>query len=309
MPTTANKGYSQPTFGSSVGTWGTTDLNGNSSILDLNLAGLTSVALSNTPVTLSSSQAQNLTIVLTGTLTANVTVSSPCIGFFFVINNTTGNFTVSLQANFGAGNVGSAIVVPNGGLRYFFVSDTTSGVQYAAAPASGTLVGEIKAYAGSSAPTGWLLCYGQAISRTIYAALFAVISTNYGTGDGSTTFNVPDLRGRTIAGFDNMGGSDAGRLDWANAIGTAGGEQYHTLITSEIPAHTHTDSGHTHPVGAGPVTGGAGLTSGGLYFNQTLINSLSQNTGIGYASLQNTGGGGSHNNMQPSMLMNWILKY
>lgn len=67
-------------------------------------------------------------------------------------------------------------------------------------------------YAGSSAPSGWLLCDGSAVSRTTYAALFAAISTTYGVGDGSTTFNVPDLRGRIPAGQDNMGGTAAGRL-------------------------------------------------------------------------------------------------
>lgn len=86
-------------------------------------------------------------------------------------------------------------------------------------------IGAVVPYAGSTAPTGWLLCYGQAVSRSTYATLFGIISTTYGTGDGSTTFNVPDLRGRVVAGLDNMGGSDAGRLDWANTLGTAGGVQ------------------------------------------------------------------------------------
>lgn len=72
--------------------------------------------------------------------------------------------------------------------------------------------GSMTAFAGSSAPTGWLLSYGQEVSRSTYATLFAAIGTTYGTGDGSTTFNLPDLRGRTLAGKDNMGGSAASRL-------------------------------------------------------------------------------------------------
>jgi microcystin-dependent protein len=68
-------------------------------------------------------------------------------------------------------------------------------------------------YAGSSAPTGWLLCFGQAVSRSTYAALFTAIGTTYGAGDGSTTFNLPDARGRVIAGKDDMGGSAASRLN------------------------------------------------------------------------------------------------
>lgn len=72
------------------------------------------------------------------------------------------------------------------------------------------MTGTVLPFAGSTAPDGWLLCYGQAVSRTTYAVLFAVIGTTYGIGDGSTTFNVPDLRGRVAAGKDDMGGSAAG---------------------------------------------------------------------------------------------------
>lgn len=307
MPTTANKGYSQPAFNSNVGTWGTTDLNGNSSILDLNLGGVTSVSLSNVNVTLTGSQAQNLTVTLTGTLTGNVTVKSPCLGFFFIVNNTTGNFAVTLQANFGAGDIGSGLVVPQG-VRLFLVSDATSGIQLAAAPSASVLVGEVKAYAGSSAPTGWLLCYGQAVSRTIYAALFAVVSTSYGSGDGSTTFNVPDLRGRTVAGFDNMGGSGAGRIDWATSLNTSGGEQKHTQTTSEMPTHSHgvTDPGHSHSYQISNllITGGSGGT--GYFNNPGSANTGTAATGI---SIQNAGSGTAFNVMQPTLLLNWLIKY
>lgn len=76
----------------------------------------------------------------------------------------------------------------------------------------GVPTGSMMAYAGSSAPSGWLLCAGQAVSRTTYAALFSAISTAYGAGDGSTTFNLPDLRGRIPAGKDDMNGTAANRL-------------------------------------------------------------------------------------------------
>jgi len=81
--------------------------------------------------------------------------------------------------------------------------------------------GMLAPFAGTSAPSGWFLCYGQAVSRTTYAALFTAIGTTYGTGDGSTTFNLPDLRGRTIAGVDDMGGSAASRLTGDNGASTA----------------------------------------------------------------------------------------
>ena len=71
--------------------------------------------------------------------------------------------------------------------------------------------GMVQAYAGSAAPTGWLKCNGAAISRTTYATLFAAIGTTYGSGDGSSTFNVPELRGEFVRGWDDSRGVDSGR--------------------------------------------------------------------------------------------------
>ena len=87
--------------------------------------------------------------------------------------------------------------------------------------------GVVLPYAGATAPTGFLLCYGQAISRTTYAVLFAAIGTTYGAGDGSTTFNLPDLRGRAAFGKGDMGGVEAGRLNSVigSALGATGGAQ------------------------------------------------------------------------------------
>jgi microcystin-dependent protein len=95
-------------------------------------------------------------------------------------------------------------------------------------------------------PAGWLWCAGQAVNRTTYSALFAAIGTTYGTGDGSQTFNVPDLRGRMPIGMDNMGGSDAGRIGLANTLGTTGGTN--TITTSHMPSHTHSGASHSHTV-------------------------------------------------------------
>jgi microcystin-dependent protein len=87
--------------------------------------------------------------------------------------------------------------------------------------------GEIIPFAGSTAPAGALLCYGQAISRTDYVGLFTAIGTTYGVGNGTTTFNLPDLRGRVAAGKDDMGGSSAARLDdmSSTTLGATGGNQ------------------------------------------------------------------------------------
>lgn len=91
-----------------------------------------------------------------------------------------------------------------------------------------TPTGKVDYFAGSSAPTGYLLCDGSAVSRTTYADLYAVIGDTYGSGDGSTTFNLPDIRGRVIAGKDNMGGSSANRLTSdidGDTLGNTGGRE------------------------------------------------------------------------------------
>lgn len=100
------------------------------------------------------------------------------------------------------------------------------GVLYAEAP-----VGSIVPYGGATAPSGWLLCQGQAVSRTTYAELFAVIGTAYGSGDDSTTFNIPDLREATTKGAGLSGKSE----NHYDADGVALGE----FIEDRIQSHTH----------------------------------------------------------------------
>ena len=103
--------------------------------------------------------------------------------------------------------------------------------------------GTVNTYAGSTAPTGWLLCDGRStgILRATYADLFAVIGTTYGAGDGSTTFNLPDLRGRVVAGEDDMGGTAANRL--TNAVSGVAGTTLGAVGGNEIMhAHSHANS-------------------------------------------------------------------
>lgn len=97
------------------------------------------------------------------------------------------------------------------------------------ATAASTQTGEIKWWPTNTAPSGYLECSGSAVSRTTYSALFAVIGTTFGTGDGSTTFNLPDLRGEFIRGWDNGRGVDSGR-----AFGSS--------QSDELKAHTHTET-------------------------------------------------------------------
>src|SRR5262245_20713237 len=112
----------------------------------------------------------------------------------------------------------------------------------AVANAINSMTGLVLPFAGSSAPTGGLLCDGSAVSRTTYAALFAVVGTTYGAGDGSTTFGVPDLRGRFP-----LGKAAAGT---GSSLGASGGSIDHTHTgaahTHTGPSHAHTSAGHTH---------------------------------------------------------------
>ena len=155
--------------------------------------------------------------------------------------------------------------------------------------------GTVNPYAGSTAPTGWLLSYGQAVSRSTYANLFAVIGTTYGSGDGSTTFNLPDMRGRVGAGLDNMGGTAASRLTStvltaSNTLGATGGAQTHTLTEAQMPAHSH-----TYP--------GAANGAGGASFTAVVLNVTS------VVNTSTVGSGSAHPITQPTIVLNYIIKF
>ncbi len=111
--------------------------------------------------------------------------------------------------------------------------------------------GVIFPYGGASAPTGFLLCDGSAVSRTTYAGLFAIVSTSFGVGDGSTTFNLPDLRGRAPFGVD--GG--AGHITSNNAMGNTGGTNDGT-----VAAHTHSITTQSVSSGGGATASNASTT-------------------------------------------------
>ena len=166
--------------------------------------------------------------------------------------------------------------------------------------------GMVVPFAGSTAPTGWLMCYGQDVSRTVYADLFSAISTSYGAGDGFSSFTLPDLRGRVIAGQDDMGGVSANRLTGQTGglngdnIGATGGAETHTLTTNEMPSHNHSGNvalrtnweagtSSLSPVG----TGDARYDGTGSYPALTI---------------SNTGGGAAHNNVQPTIILNYMIK-
>lgn len=171
------------------------------------------------------------------------------------------------------------------------------------ASASSVPAGVMAPFAGSSAPSGWLLAYGQAISRTTYSDLFAAIGTTYGSGDGSTTFNLPDARGRALFGVDNMGGSAANRVT-SGVSGITGTTLGATGGSEAMHQHNHgvTDPGHIHVFQTG-ASGGFGAR-GDAQGTATNNNTLSATTGITI----NNAGTGSSQNMPPALMANYIIK-
>lgn len=162
----------------------------------------------------------------------------------------------------------------------------------------GTPVGTIIDFAGATAPSGWLFCDELAISRTAFAALFNVIGTTYGVGDGSTTFNKPDLRGRAAVGKDNMGGNTAGRITSAavsidgTVLGAAGGAQ--TVASAALPSHNH------------ELTAGSG--SGGGQTAQVHAG-VGDYSSVANVSTTNTSGATVSSVVQPTIIVNKIIKY
>lgn len=192
---------------------------------------------------------------------------------------------------------------------YWRVIDITKADGTPIYTASSVPTGTILDYGGSSPPSGFLECDGSNVSRATYSDLFTVIGVAFGVGDGSTTFGLPDFRRRVAVG---SGGTGTGTL--ANTVGAEGGAETHTLSSTEMPSHTHTQNAHNHSQNAHShvaerlVTGGlSGMPSGSLTRNTTSGNATATNNAA-TATNQSTGGGGAHNNMQPSLVVLKIIK-
>jgi len=169
----------------------------------------------------------------------------------------------------------------------------------------GTATGTIVPWSTSTAPTGFLKCDGSAVSRTTYAALFAVISTTYGVGDGSTTFNLPDLQDRTVVAASVANSKSLAQTGGANTVtptGNIGGSvAATTLATTQIPAHTHTPGGGG---GGGAESGGGGAFSFGG-------NAAGGSTGGGQSHTHNLSAnfvGTANSVLQPYLVLIYIIK-
>lgn len=156
--------------------------------------------------------------------------------------------------------------------------DMVSSSDYGSLP-----IGSIIPYSGETAPEGYSICDGKELNRETYKELFSIIGTTFGGGDGTSTFNLPDLKGKVSVGLDS---SDTN----FNTIGKTGGEKTHTLTINEMPSHNH------KMYSPASVT----VASGSSYGIPDL--------GISTTPTTNTGGGQAHNNLQPYIVLNYIIK-
>jgi microcystin-dependent protein len=208
--------------------------------------------------------------------------------------------------------------------QLFFASDTKALSLYGGSWGAVCPTGIVSPFAGATAPEGWLLCDGTAVSRSTYAALFALVSTTYGVGDGSTTFNVPNLKGRTVIGV----GLGVDAIPVTGVIGVAQGAATVTLTSAEsgLPAHAHSVTNfntvdgagnHTHTINADQ--NNTPRASGGSDVNKWFDSGASRSTNAAGAHNHNipdhntnnntaANAASAHTNIQPSLPLNYIIK-
>lgn len=249
-------GLIEPARGSYVDTWDE-PLYANWQTLEACISGTTTLTLTSSNVVLTvptyptysdpptvSTSAQNVRLLLQGTPTVNLTIYIPqtISGFWIVDDQTSGSTTITVKTT-AAGSTG--ITTSRGNTLFVFSDGTNVKLSDSGNITSANklvIPGTITAYAGTSAPSGYLFCDGSAVSRSTYSTLFAAIGTTWGAGDSSTTFNVPDLQNMFLRGSG------------ASAVGV--------YEADDFKSHTHTvtDPGHLHAINfyASDHTAGAG---------------------------------------------------
>ena len=344
--------------GEQSGNWGNTTNTNLGTLLEQAITGVGNISMSDANYTLVSGngvsdEARNAVLVITGTLSTTRNVVVPTNNKFYAVRNaTTGGQSILVKTSAGTG-----VTLANGFTQLMYcdgtnvvlasipINATNSNVAIGGDLAvAGTITigggniippGVIWEYGGSAAPTGWLICDGSPVSRTTYAALFAVIGTAYGAGDGSTTFNLPNRTDRfgVGAGGTYARGSTGGA---ASATTSSNGAHDHTgntgsttLTTNQIPSHTHTGStnttgSHTHYLngslwgtGSGApgqiYVGGAHLetaftAAAGDHSHTVTINAA----GGGQGHLHTIASDGTHNHtvatVPPYVASNYIIK-
>ena len=248
-------------------------------------------------------KAQTLTNkTLTSPTITSPTITSPSI------SSPTVTGTATLPSTTSIGNVSSTEIS--------YVDGVTSPIQTQIN--TNTPVGMISIHAGATAPTGWLLCQGQAVSRTTYSGLFGVVSTTYGSGDGSTTFNIPNLKGKVVVGIDaaqsqfDTRGETGGSMTHQHAASNSGNTSIahnhsinppatnssnHDGHNHNITGHTHNTTDHSHSVNPPPTgttsAGGHSHSTGGPNSTGTAATGNTRNYATGGHG-HNTSNTGSH---------------
>lgn len=169
-------------------------------------------------------------------------------------------------------------------------------------------VGDIKPHGGGTIATGYLACDGSAVSRTTFAALFAKVSTTFGVGDGSTTFNVPDIRGRALINEGTGSGLTA------RTRGAQVGAETATLAIGDLPSHNHGGGVHNHTTVGNYITGVAlsgGSAGGGGGPGWSTDGGTGAQNGVNNSGtvITSQGSGTGHANIQPSLVVKFVIKY
>lgn len=209
---------------------------------------------------------------------------------------------------------GLLVYQTDGSVGYYYY-DGSSWLQISSSATVTTPAGIISQFAGASAPGCYLLCQGQAVSRTTYAALFQVIGTTYGSGNGTTTFNLPDLRTRVPVGLNSTG--------TFNALNNKGGTETHTITIAQMPSHNHSgytnngtnDGSHTHTASTTGYSYNGGGTNNGSFSSGTPWNLQSVSTTVNSTNsahrhvIGSQGSGSAIPIVQPYIVLNYIIKY